>query len=472
VGSRLNLSRGHIPKPVGATRSVSRASHYLIQDPYHEYGRQFIDHLYRRYGLRAICFYTNRRERLLHETTLERLGPNRLAAAYELDAGSIIELLREVQSRYDIVAVIPFNETSLLPASEIASRLGLGWAQPGVIPLFRDKLALKQHLRATCPGLRVNASCQVRSSADILAARQQPCYRRFILKPNSGYGNRAIGLFDRESPEASLQAYLDRLDSAEIVMEEYIDGTEYFVNGQIDAKGAACTVAIFEYSRRFANGRHNIDFETMRIDHGTALFETLAGYAADVMRATGLKRSPFHLELKLDARGPCLIEVAARLPGNGNALLSGELHGGRLDLIDVASHFYLTSTDREIPLSWGAYNSQAVRYVHGIALRSERVYQLDGVEEVEALPEFHEWVRKPEIGARVQRTVDCLTMPWSLILKAPTELQVAVSAERVRRLVRWNWDIGSAKRAALSVRFMAPRALQRIRREILATLVN
>jgi hypothetical protein len=253
-------------------------------------------------------------------------------------------------------------------------------------------------------------------------------------------------------------------------MEEYIDGTEYFVNGQIDAKGRACTVAIFEYSRRFANGRHNLDFETMRIDYGTPLFETLARYAEDVMRATGLKRSPYHLELKLDAQGPCLIEVAARLPGNGNALLSGELHGGQLDLIEIASHFYLTSDDRELPLNWDAYNSRAVRYVHGIALRSEHVYQLDGVQQVEALPEFHRWVRKPEIGAKIQRTVDYLTIPWSVVLKASTESQVAAAAERVRGLVRWNWNIGSARRAAPSVRFGAPRALQRLRREILATM--
>jgi hypothetical protein len=407
---------------------------------------------------------------MLHAPKLSRLGPDRLAAVYDVDADRLWEFLREIRGHYDIVGVIPFNETSVLPASDIASILGLTWAQPEVIRLFRDKFALKEHLRSRCPNLRINASRKVSSSADVLLIRRQPRYRRFILKPNDGYGNRDIGLFDAESPETSIGAYVDRLASSEIVMEEYIEGTEYFVNGQIDAKGGVHTIAIFEYSRRAANGRHNIDFETFRVDHGAPPFETAARYAEAVLHATGLKRSPFHLELKLDQRGPCLIEVAARLPGNGNAFLCAELHGGQLDLIEVASHFYLTSDHREPALDWHAYNSHAVRYVHGIAFRSEHLCELDGIEEVEALPEFHAWVRKPEIGTKIQRTVDCLSMPWSLVLKAPTELQVAAAAERVRCLIQWNRRIGTARRAALSVKLLAPRALKRIGRELLATL--
>jgi len=446
-------------------------SYYLIQDPHLEYGSQFIDHLYLRYGYRAVCLFTNRRERVFHEAALSRLGSDRVAAAHDCDSNRIIEPLCEIRKRYDIIGVIPFNETSILPASQIASFLGLSWAQPAVIPLFRDKFALKEHLRTSAPDLRVNASCLVRSSTEALVRRRQPGYRRFVLKPNDGYGNRDVCLFDHESPAAAIRAYFDRVGSTAIVMEEHIAGTEYFVNGQVDARGDVHTVAVFEYARRFANGRHDLDFETRRIDHGTMLFESCARYAEEVLRATGLKRSPFHLELKLDARGPCLVEVAARLPGHGNAFLSGELHGG-LDLIEVAAHFYLSSDHRDLPLNWNAYNSRAVRYVHGIAPRSERLYELAGIAEVEALPEFHRWIRKPEIGTKVQRTVDCLSMPWSLILKAPTEVQATAAAERVRRLIRWNWRIGSgsARRAALYLKFMVPKAVKRIRQEILARI--
>jgi ATP-grasp domain len=453
------------------TSKVSSPSHYLIQDPYHEYGAQFIDHIYRTYGHRAICIYTNRRERMIHEAQFPQLRSDAVAAAYDVNLNRLADFAAAMaKSRHDIIAVIPFNETSVLPATTIAHFLELSWAQPNIMPLFRNKFALKDHLRKEYPGLRMNASRLVQTTRDVLSIRGQREYRRFVIKPNDGYGNRDIALFDRESTKREVDAYVGRLKHSELVMEEYIDGTEYFVNGQIDAGGDASTVAIFQYSRRPANGRHNIDFETSRVSYGTPLFDNLARYAENVMRATGLRRCPFHLELKVDELGPCLIEAAARLPGHGNALLSGELHGPGLDLIDLACHYYFKPEYRELPLDWAAYNSQAVRYVHGVAHRPERICELEGIEEVEALPEFHSWVKKPVIGTRIPRTVDCLSMPWCVVLKAATEPQVAEAAISVRQLIQWNRHVGSVRQAALSVKFKIPRVVKLIQREIRMTL--
>jgi len=452
------------------TSKASLSSHYFIQDPYHEYGVEFIDHVYRKYGHRAICLYTNRRERIVHETQFPQLPSNAVAAAYDVKLNRLDDFVSMVKSRYNIIAVIPFNETSVVPATDIAHSLGLSWAQPSIMPLFRNKFALKDHLRNECPNLRMNASRIVQTTQGVLSIRRQREYQRFVIKPNDGYGNRDIALFDRKSTEPEIEAYIDRMKQSELVMEEYIDGTEYFVNGQIDAEGDARTVAIFQYSRRPANGRHNIDFETLRICYGTPLFDNLARYAENVMRATGLRRCPFHLELKVDELGPCLIEAAARLPGHGNALLSGELHGPKLDLIDLACHYYFKSDYRELPLDWSAYNSRAVRYVHGVAQRPERICELEGIEEVEALPEFHSWVKKLVIGTRIQRTVDCLSMPWCVVLKAATEPQVGSAANRVRQLIQWNRHVGSVRQAALSIKFKIPRVLNLIQREIRMTL--
>ncbi len=90
-----------------------------------------------------------------------------------------------------------------------------------------------------------------------------------------------------------------------------------------------------------------------------------------IMQATGLKRSPFHMEIKVDDRGPCLIEVGARLVGHGNAELCGKMHGD-LDLFDLAAHYYLSNHDYgPVSLNWNRYDATDVRYVHGIAERSE-----------------------------------------------------------------------------------------------------
>lgn len=441
--------------------------YYVIQDPYHEYGVSFVEHIYRQYGHRAVCLYTNRRERVSHRATLSPLRSTSVAAAYDVHTDKIRELAAVLRAKYHIAAVIPFNETSVTMAAELAGHLGLRWAQPEVMRRFRDKFALKDHLRETAPLLRVNASRLVRNTGDVLLLRRQAPYRRFVLKPNDGFGNRHIGVFDDASPQREIGNHLSRLGDSDVVMEEYIDGIEYFVNGQVDSRGHVTTIAIFEYVRRPANGRHNIDFEAIKVPHGTVHFARLAQYTESVLRATGLRRSPFHLELKVDHDGPCLIEVAARLAGHGNASLSGELHGPQCDLIALASHYYFYAGNYGLmPLDWTAYNSQAVRYVHGVAYRRERLYEVEGIRHIEALPEFCRWVKQPRVGLRVERTVDALTMPWSLILKASTEAEAASAAGRVRELISWNRHTRTGMRMALSVQFKAARVLARLRQSV------
>jgi hypothetical protein len=98
-----------------------------------------------------------------------------------------------------------------------------------------------------------------------------------------------------------------------------------------------------------------------------------------------------------------------------------------------------------------------VRYVHGIAPKRERIYDVRGIAEVEALPEFYQWVRKPEIGERWERTEDCLSMPWSVILKSPSEARAAAAAREVRQHIRWNCDSGLATRILFSLKLIAVR---------------
>jgi hypothetical protein len=448
---------------------MSSPAQVLILDPHNEYGVLFIESIYRRHGRPSVCLCTNRRERLACQDALNRLAPEWVAASYDIEDVPKGQLAAQLRARHRIQAVIPFDELSVLPAVELASRLGLTWPQPEIMRRFRNKAALKQYLRDTTPHLRINASRLVRGAGEVFALRKQAPYRRFVLKPNDGYGNRHIGMFAFDSSEAQIRAYFRRI-KGEVLMEEYIGGTEYFVNGQVDADGRVFIIAVFEYLRGAVNGRHNIDLETTQVPHGTHLFDNIASYAEEVVRATRLTRSPFHLELKVDEHGPCLIEVAARLAGHGNATLCGKLHGLQLDVIDWAAHYYLGTADYGVPpLNWGQYNSLITRYVHGVARKRERLYELGGIAEVEALPEFYAWVQKPVIGMRVQPTVDCLTMPWSLLLRAPTQEQTATAARMVRQLIVWNTRVGYAKRAALWLRLAMLKGPARLR-QLLTTM--
>jgi hypothetical protein len=443
--------------------SISSRGTYVIQDPYHEYGQQFISHIYSRFGYRALCLYTDRRERRCYGRESQRAGRAAIADEYDFDPEHVDDLVKRMTSRHKVLGIIPFNETSVVLAAELAERIGLRWGQPVVMRRFRDKYSFKQHQREARHGVRINASLRVTTFREIMAAKDSTDFRQFILKPNDGYGNRQIGKFDQVSTVRQIEDYLSSVAGTDLVMEEYVGGTEYFVNGQVDGVGNVTTIAIFEYRRGVANGRHNIDLETTLVRHESSMFEPLAQYARQIIVTSGLKRSPFHLEIKVDERGPCLIEAAARLAGHGNALLSGALHGPDLSTIALAAHYYFTDEPfGEVPLDWPSYDADSIRYVHGVAGKQERILDLEGVTAVEALPEFYGWVKKPVTGMRAERTVDALSMPWSLILYGANDALTSTAAGEVRRLLCWNQRMGIAKRVLLNIRYGTPRLLKRI----------
>lgn len=452
----MNVAASLGVSAVRAERADPRS--FLIQDPCHEYAVRFIERIYHRFGLRAICFYTNRRERLRRARQYPLLASGLVAASYDVSRSDLARFAAHLREHQQVAAVVPVNEPSVLPATELGELLGLSWAQPAAMRRVCDKAAFKRYLGEQHPHIRINASRSVQTVREVRAARREPAYRSFVIKPNSGFGNRAVGRFDEHSADAAITDFLFGMRGVPLVMEEYIDGEEYFVNGQVDAQGRVLCLAAFKYLRQPANGRHNLDVETRLVAYREPLFAQLTHYAEEVVRASGLRRTPFHLELKVDGQGPCLIELGARLAGHGNALLCGELHAGRLDLIDLAAHYYVSADDYgPVPLDWEAYDSAAVRYVHGIASRRERIYDLSGVESVEALASFHRWVTKPAIGEMIERTADSLTMPYSLLLRGPSQEDLTADATRARALLRWNTGAWP-RRALVEARSFAERA--------------
>jgi hypothetical protein len=150
-----------------------------------------------------------------------------------------------------------------------------------------------------------------------------------------------------------------------------------------------------------------------------------------------LRRAPVHMEVKVDERGPCLIEIAARLPGGNQPALASELHGR--SLFELAAGHYLD----ELPLSprdvdYARYDSFAARILSGIqpvALRAVRA--LHGLDEVRALPSFvgSGLLRPP--GAPLPQTRDLRGKSYEVYLMHRDPLQVERDARRVRELLRY-----------------------------------
>jgi len=444
-----------------ATSRARGGSAVLMLSPYLPYSAPLVEAFAAR-GLGTVALYTDL-PALRHFRSVAPLpsGPS-IVASYVADERDLDLVAGVLRDRHDVVAVCPVFETDLLPLSRIAELLGVSSVDPDVIARFRDKAALKEHLRSAPGGPRVNVTCEVSSGADVRAALAEHGLDRFVLKPNDGFGNRAIFYGDASTSRASVDAYVAAA-SGRVLLEEYVGGTEYYVNGQVDERGAAHVFSVNQYVRVDLHGRQDVfigDF-TVRTDRPE--FAVAADYARAVMAATGLVRSPFHLELKIDDRGPCLLEVAARFCGANVVFRDADGHGG-LDVFGIAAHHTVSAGPYgEYPLDWTTYDASVRGLVYGISDSDELVHAVSGVPEVESLPEFVRWEVAPEVGTRVVRSVDLLRPPWSATTTTPTEDDYHRIAERMRSLVRINPPTTRTRTLALTAAAFVPPAVRAAR---------
>jgi hypothetical protein len=435
---------------------------FVIQDPAYPQALHFIEALRRGWGMRPVCLWSDADLRRAEAWRYPVLRSDWVAAHYDGDPHRLGDAARFISERH-LAAVVPWRESMVLPSSELAEHLGLSWAQPDVLPLFRDKHALKSRLRADPDGPRVNAIAVVSSVEDVERAVATGFFDRFVLKPNDGFGNRRIGFFERDTPPASIAEHLDSVGGSAL-MEEFIDGEEYYVNGQVDGAGRVTVTLVGRYERAEVNGKPNIEVGGRTVSHASEEFTLLADYAARVLQTLGLRRSPFHLEAKIDERGPCLVEVGARLVGTDAAVDDGQVHGDRFDAYTLAAHYYLTADDLgPVPVDWERYDSARLGHLQGAALVDERIYEVRGCEEVEALPEFVRWVVRPAPGDRVSRTLDLGDVPWHVVIEAQDDDAYDRAAARVRALIGWNDRSTGPVRALREVASLSTPVVRRLR---------
>ncbi|MCB0921998.1 MAG: hypothetical protein KDC08_09335, partial [Actinobacteria bacterium] len=133
----------------------------VILDPYRPYALLMIERLYHQFGIRTVCLHQDWRTRLLLEGRHRQLRSSAVSAHYmvgDLGWDRVAQILR---ARHNIVGVLPYEEGMVRPLAELAGLLGLSWAQPDVLPAFRDKQALKALVVRNDPSIRMNAFTNV-----------------------------------------------------------------------------------------------------------------------------------------------------------------------------------------------------------------------------------------------------------------------------------------------------------------------
>jgi hypothetical protein len=431
---------------------VSR-SVVVVLNPHHPYASQLVDELWMHHGLRAVCVHTNLEDRLI---SAEAFPLSREAVVEEIDcaARDLEECARSLARRYEVVAVLPYLEKNFVEAIRLSRALGLEWTSLDRLELVRDKAGLKEHLRARDPSLRLNLARAVRSADEAMAGGLP---ERFVLKPNDGYAQREIHFFHADDARRSeIEAAFAGYDGA-LVLEEYVGGTEYAVQGQVDHAGRPHVWSVLRYVR---DHDKPIRDATELVRPSEPVFAQVRDYATRVIDALGIERVPFHLECKVDELGPSLIEVALRPIGMLGALRFDFLHGHRYSTLAWAAHHWVSEEPWGDPgLDWDRYARFALRDILVHSAQEGRVHRVDGAEAVERDPHFWRWLKRPEVGQRVKRTASLFDFLWSatLVDERGSADELRAAERRARALIEVHTEGDLKDRAEVFAR----RALNR-----------
>lgn len=410
---------------------------YLILDPVGKYPSQLVPFL-GGIGKAGIAVFTDpMRHMIWRDKWSQSLGKYVVDTFLAPQWPSARALATEIRGRHpSIEGVIPWDEETVMLGARLSELLGLDWNAVGVMERCRDKAVMKDWLRRRGT-VRVNASATVTDGPDALAFQRHVGRWPIVVKPTAGSGSEDV--YFSTSDEDLLRDCQRVLGSGsgEVLLEEFIGGEELVVNGIVDGNSDLLVTDVWVYDRRTSHGIPNLFYQTFKIGSDAPVFRRVADYAAAVVEALGLRRAPIHMEVKVDDRGPCLIEVGARFGGGNLAILGSKLHGR--SLLELAACQYLANMPLSVrDIDRDRYDRLEARVVHGIQSRElAPIRRVHGVETVQALPSFDEFGKIRPVGTRAPLTRDLESSSWELYLIHESRAQIDRDAEIAHRVLRY-----------------------------------
>jgi biotin carboxylase len=260
-------------------------------------------------GLRVVSLYT------IPGQLLETFDPDYAAgddlALHAPDLPSARKLLVD-----PVRAVIPTTEPSVLIADQLGAEFGVPGNPVETALARRDKTAMRRHAAAT--GIRVPAFAVV-DSGGIATAAARIGYPA-ILKPATGAGSNGVSILSdanaAQAMSASMPASHDMFGNPlrEWVVEEYVRGRELAVNA-FSVDGIHRVLDIWEYRQPSTHDYDQPYWDVVQLQPDDPDWQQAARFVHRVLDAYRVNLGPSHTEIKVRPDGPCLIELASRLPG-------------------------------------------------------------------------------------------------------------------------------------------------------------
>jgi biotin carboxylase len=217
-------------------------------------------------------------------------------------------------------AMLAVDDHGSLIAARAAAALGLPHNAPEAALAARDKWRMRQMLaRGGAPSPECRCVGIDADPAAVAGDVDYPC----VLKPRLLNGSR--GVIRANGPEefvaafARLKRLLQREDDGTeagrtLLVERFVPGNEFALEGLLTG-GELQVLALFDKPDPLDGPFFEETLYVTPSRFPAALQEEIAACAARAAAALGLREGPIHAELRVNAEGPWIVEVAGRSIG-------------------------------------------------------------------------------------------------------------------------------------------------------------
>lgn len=348
-------------------------------------------------------------------------------------AGDLGQTCRSLQN-HGVGQVVAGSEYGVELSEQLAEMIGSTTNPVATIPARRNKFAMIERLAAAdIPSVQQALATCVEDIRRFCANNPG----RTVVKPvNAGGSDGVTFCDDVDQAVAAFETLCGRsnafdLNNDAVVVQSYLDGTEYYVNTM--SRDRVHRVAeIWECTHVSANGIRNLLDSAVLMPPEGPVQEILVDYAFKCLDGLDVVNSPAHIEIKMTADGPRLIELGARIVGGPLSRIARL--GIRESQIDLIAKAYC---DKSAFLSEPAQCYEPHCYMAAVSLIAPRSGILRGyprLAEIEALESYRETIRLVCPGDRITRTHNDFTYALMIVLAHPDRFAVERDSRTVRHI--------------------------------------
>lgn len=238
----------------------------------------------------------------------------------EIDTSDFNSQLSKIIDLDDVDAIIPGVEYAVEMASKLGKSCGKNFLNIETAQIVRNKYLFRERL--TDKELSDIKYFEIKHKQKSFI-RSDMCFP-VVIKPVDMAGSMRVRKVDNhedlielvEDIWNSLPEDVGFLSSGDLIVEEYISGEEFSVEGIVHKNGNITILSITE--KLLGTEPYFVEIGHIVGQFYTKEFkDNIMTYTRKVISAINMNIGPFHLELRISSEGkPVAIELAARLPGD------------------------------------------------------------------------------------------------------------------------------------------------------------